>query len=515
MHKPDTQIQVPLMTRERQVTLSCDEIKALLPEGFPGYTVQQTMQLEDAALTKLRSALDQEDTEVQQEGRRWLWDDEAEDLYPYRPNREMPVDAEQLMPVSEHTAALQEVEAERASLHGELATLLGPRTPREGVTANDHWIAAVGKLLGEQEAAEARALSAEEGLAKMRGVTPALMSALSALRYITGQDVAGMEGHQRAPDVAAAALGEIEALFPAALSNHEGREGCQEHGKPDCEDCYVEALTEGREAVKPGWLDRSLERASQRIEERPEHLKPARHREGREGSETCGTCGGLRTVGTEPCPDCSPKDSPPVSEREYRVNAHDGIYGPFADADSALYELGEHQRGYDEDGGPRPPELESRAVGPWEEGRFGSPPVPGEAEELTMIALALRNHGIENCTPEEGVERLIQQSYLRRIVVNRKSPVSGGGGVGEAATVPASEYDALADSFRDFVAEATMTPASEVGVMELGEHLHDYADEEYAFLAQALKQGSRALTTRREPATPLPEPSGDSGGGEQ
>ncbi len=66
------------------------------------------------------------------------------------------------------------------------------------------------------------------------------------------------------------------------------------------------------------------------------------------------------------------------------------------------------------------------------------------------------------------------------------------------ATVPASEYDALADAFRDFVADATMTPASEVGVIELGEYLRDLADDEYAFLAQALKQGSRALTTRRE-----------------
>lgn len=33
---------------------------------------------------------------------------------------------------------------------------------------------------------------------------------VKALRYITGQDVAGMEGHQRPADVASAALGEFE-----------------------------------------------------------------------------------------------------------------------------------------------------------------------------------------------------------------------------------------------------------------------------------------------------------------
>jgi hypothetical protein len=40
-------------------------------------------------------------------------------------------------------------------------------------------------------------------------------------------------------------------------------------------------------------------------------------------------------------------------------------------------------------------------------------------EELTMIALALKNHGIEDCTPEEGVEKLIESTYLRRVNVTR------------------------------------------------------------------------------------------------
>ncbi len=43
---------------------------------------------------------------------------------------------------------------ERESLHGELATLLGPRKPREGVTANDHWISAVAAVLARAEKAE-------------------------------------------------------------------------------------------------------------------------------------------------------------------------------------------------------------------------------------------------------------------------------------------------------------------------------------------------------------------------
>lgn len=40
---------------------------------------------------------------------------------------------------------------EEVALHRELATMLGPRKPREGVSANDHWIAEVGKLLIERD----------------------------------------------------------------------------------------------------------------------------------------------------------------------------------------------------------------------------------------------------------------------------------------------------------------------------------------------------------------------------
>jgi hypothetical protein len=56
-------------------------------------------------------------------------------------------------------------------------------------------------------------------------------------------------------------------------------------------------------------------------------------------------------------------------QREYRVNAHDGIHGPFLDVQAALSELGEHQADWEENDGLRPPELESREVGPWKQGR--------------------------------------------------------------------------------------------------------------------------------------------------
>ena len=58
-----------------------------------------------------------------------------------------PLEEIEVVPLSR----LSEVEAELASLRGELATMLGEREPREGVTANDQWIAAVGEVLAERE----------------------------------------------------------------------------------------------------------------------------------------------------------------------------------------------------------------------------------------------------------------------------------------------------------------------------------------------------------------------------
>lgn len=55
----------------------------------------------------------------------------------------------------ESERAAVDLEREQRSLFGELARLLGPRTPREGVTANDSWISAVARTLTRAERAEA------------------------------------------------------------------------------------------------------------------------------------------------------------------------------------------------------------------------------------------------------------------------------------------------------------------------------------------------------------------------
>jgi hypothetical protein len=69
---------------------------------------------------------------------------------------------------------IEELEKERESLHGELARLLGPRQPREGVTANDHWIAAVAKLICEWERDVERVAEAREVMGGSLGPETAL-----------------------------------------------------------------------------------------------------------------------------------------------------------------------------------------------------------------------------------------------------------------------------------------------------------------------------------------------------
>lgn len=51
-----------------------------------------------------------------------------------------------------------EAQKEGESLRGELATLLGPQMPREGVTRNEQWIAAVAAVLDRAEKAEAQVM---------------------------------------------------------------------------------------------------------------------------------------------------------------------------------------------------------------------------------------------------------------------------------------------------------------------------------------------------------------------
>jgi hypothetical protein len=67
------------------------------------------------------------------------------------------------------------------------------------------------------------------------------------------------------------------------------------------------------------------------------------------------------------------------------------------------------------------------------------------------------------------------------------------------ATVPASEYDALAEAFREFVAARERVPPEDVGREQLvGRFFSELADEEVDFIADALRRGSRALSTRSE-----------------
>ena len=90
--------------------------------------------------------------------------------------------------VTERLAAAEVDRGEARSLHTELAVLLGPRTPREGVTANDYWISQVVALLARAEAAEARATEAERRYewadAVRKAAAEALHEALHAMLYV-------------------------------------------------------------------------------------------------------------------------------------------------------------------------------------------------------------------------------------------------------------------------------------------------------------------------------------------
>lgn len=68
------------------------------------------------------------------------------------------------------------------------------------------------------------------------------------------------------------------------------------------------------------------------------------------------------------------------------------------------------------------------------------------------------------------------------------------------ATVPASEYDALAETFRHYVAEINLIGENEVDASDLADVLigRGLSQEEVGFLGRALQQGSRALRSRAE-----------------
>ena len=85
---------------------------------------------------------------------------EAEDVYPCN-EKAMRLALTDALP-SLHAAFEEAADHDLTSLRAELATLLGPRKPREGVTQNEQWIAAVGELLGRAETAEEQVAASRE-----------------------------------------------------------------------------------------------------------------------------------------------------------------------------------------------------------------------------------------------------------------------------------------------------------------------------------------------------------------
>lgn len=249
MHKPDAQIQVPLMTRE-EGERGLDAIEASLDED----TVE-TPALFDLKTfrDKLRSALDQEGTEVQQEGRRWniqsVYRTHVANGVSYFKARLSsstdhagPAPGFPLMPVSEHTAALQEVEAERDEKTKSCEALY---RDAEG------WERDCKAREAELDAAEARALSAEA-------------------EKEARADLAAFEDHgdYEAP---------IESLrrILAALSNPEGREGPEDDYKRSALAEEVIERLKAREAEAKERLESATASAESRGWEKTKPAEPA------------------------------------------------------------------------------------------------------------------------------------------------------------------------------------------------------------------------------------------------
>ena len=72
----------------------------------------------------------------------------------------------------------------------------------------------------------------------------------------------------------------------------------------------------------------------------------------------------------------------------------------------------------------------------------------------------------------------------------------------EQAVVPASEYDALSEAFRHFVAHTETIETRDVDAETVSDALKavGYSDHEIKFIGRVLASGSRALKTRTAPA---------------
>lgn len=182
------EIQVPPMTREGGAA-----VLALLEDAM--YECDPALyKLARPFRSALRSALDQEGTEVQQEGdvQRWTISD-------------VPGGVEEdslggLVKYADHLAALQEVEGERDELDERLKRAVQEGTEMASVAASRQ---------NRAEAAEARVLSAEEGL-----------------RELADYWLKAAAGNRRDAEMLEARA-EVFECCAAALSNLEGREGSE------------------------------------------------------------------------------------------------------------------------------------------------------------------------------------------------------------------------------------------------------------------------------------------------